>query len=49
MFIPQSQISDLVIGKTPINHCRLCFQQASENESALLFNIARPAQGTGLT
>lgn len=49
MFVLQSQISDLEIGKTPINLCTLCFQQASENESAVLFNIPRPAQSTCLT
>lgn len=49
MFVLQSQISDLTIGKTPINHCGPHFQQASENESAVLFNIPRPAQSAYLT
>lgn len=49
MFVLQSQISDLTIGKIPINHCGPRFQQASENESAVLFDIPRPAQSTCLT
>lgn len=49
MFVLQSQISDLTIGKIPINHCGPRVQQASENESAVLYNISRPAQSACLT